>query len=91
LKIENFCFKNFKKESAQSAKSARDKPMKKFFKIFIVPIFLTVTSCQINQVLEPWRNSLEKKRIRLERRNRFFKIKNFRRKSQPEFLKTIKF
>ncbi|MFN8362913.1 MAG: hypothetical protein U0T85_04625 [Cloacibacterium normanense] len=48
------------KESAQSAKSARDKPMKKFFKIFIVPIFLTVTSCQINQVLEPWRNSLDK-------------------------------
>ena len=61
--------------------------MKKFFKIFIVPIFLTVTSCQINQVLEPWRNSLEKKEFAWKEGIDSLKLKISGENLQPEFFK----
>ncbi len=61
--------------------------MKKFFKIFIVPIFLTVTSCQINQVLEPWRNSLEKKEFAWKEGIDSLKLKISGENLQPTFYK----
>ena len=61
--------------------------MKKLFKIFIVPIFLTVTSCQINQVLEPWRNSLDKKEFAWKEGIDSLKLKISGENLQPTFYK----
>ena len=64
--------------------------MKKLLKIFIVPIFLTVTSCQINQVLEPWRNSLDKKEFVWKEGIDSLKLKISGENLQPEFFKNNK-
>ncbi len=61
--------------------------MKKLLKIFIVPIFLTVTSCQINQVLEPWKNSLNKKEFSWKEGGDSIELKISGENLQPEFLK----
>ena len=61
--------------------------MKKLLKIFIVPIFLTVTSCQINQVLEPWRNSLDKKEFAWKEGIDSLKLKISGENLQPTFYK----
>lgn len=61
--------------------------MKKLFKIFIVPIFLALTSCQINQVLEPWQNSLDKKEFAWKEGKDSIKLKFSGENLQPTFYK----
>jgi hypothetical protein len=64
--------------------------MKYFSKIFQFLVFLTITSCQINQVLEPWKNSIDKKEFSWKEGNDSLKLKISGENLQPEFLKNNK-
>jgi len=62
--------------------------MKKLFKIFIFPVFLTIISCQMNKtVLQPWRNSLDKKEFVWKEGNDSIKMKISGDNLQPTFFK----
>lgn len=64
--------------------------MKNQFKIFSFLSLLLVTSCQINQVLEPWKNTIDKKEFAWKEGNDSLKLKVSGENLQPEFLKNNK-
>lgn len=61
--------------------------MTKLFKIFLFFSLLIVTSCQINQILEPWKNSLDKKEFTWKEGNDSIKLKISGENLQPTFYK----
>lgn len=61
--------------------------MKYFSKIFSFFIFLTITSCQINQVLEPWKNFIDQKEFSWKDGKDSLKLKFSGENLQPIFYK----